>query len=1850
MTKYYLQGVMLRLKNWLLAPSYTVAELDQQRRIRMVILLTLFHLGLITLAALQFLPSGTLPLPIVVQFTLNGTVLALMYARKFQWGFVLLIGTFVLSHFFVLFFSDLTNLLYIVTSFVAASVLLKRQYRLPYALLIVALVVLAGQWTAGQPQYASVSHANVVLFVIVGLLSVVVSTSVVEGDVAQIREQLQTLRQSEARYRLLAENINDMVTLYTPELKLMYASPSYTRATGFSEVELMAMPLEEFWSYVQLDGRHVVSETAYHQIEGRTIATFQYRHQRKDGTCFWAETFSVPIFDEQGKIVQIVSSSRDITERIHMEEALRDSEQRAQALIAALPDQVFRVARDGMVLDMGGNIKEALFPPEQTIGQSMTSLLSLPNMPPDLLAQSNSMVQKTLDEQQTQVFEYYLDYPTLGRQEFESRLVPSGTNEVIAIVRNITQRKQAQQALALRNQYLTTLHQISLDILQRRDMDDLLSALVQNAASIMDAPFAKLMLMEDDSMVVRAFTANQPFLKGDKSQRTEGFLSQLAWQAYDTKQPTLLADYVVVAKERAIENAPPLGAVGNFPILIGEKCIGVLGLARMARAYPFTPEQIEFGQMFSRMAALVVDNITQYNAALQELAERQHIEKALRLSEHRAQTLLAAIPDQVYRLAPDATILDVGGNLDQAYLNPKALVGKNLRELFQLSDIPHSLIEYWVTTIEQTAAQQQPQSLEYRMQYPQHGTQDFEARLHPISSDEIIVIIRNVTDRKRAEQALAIRNEYLLTLYEISLDVLHRRDLDDLLQALVNNVCRILDAAYADVKLQENDVLMIRAVTEEHLIIKGEHVQFGEGQLTWQAYQTQRPAIVDDYSTWEQRRTIFDAMPVHAVANFPIVIGDACIGVLGIARSQPDYPFTPEEIEIGMMLSRMAALVVDNVTQYNAALQEITERQQAQEALRQSEHRAQAFLNAIPDQMYRIAGDGTVIDASGNLTDGFYSPEQVVGRNVHDLLDIPSIPSEFIPNTFSGIQTALATSQVYILEYYIDFPDKRLHFEMRLVPNREDEVTAIVRNVTESKRLERALQEKQEQLKEAQHLTQLGSWRWDVATNIITWSDELHDIFGIPLEDFRGTYDEYLALLHPNDRDYANQIIQNAYKNRSAYSFFHRIVHPHRGERIIHGRGQVMVDANDKVQYFVGTAQDVTELKHTEQALAVRNKYLTALHQISLDLLHRRNLDDLLQALVDNASVIMDAPYCEMMLKEGDALVVHSFTKNQIFLKGDRVLRHEAKLSWQAHDTRQPAIVEDYSAWSDKRVVYDAIQLRAVADFPVIIGDECIGVLCMSRNEKNYPFTPEEIEIGVMFSQMAALVVDNIHHYHAALQEIAERQQTQEALRLSEQRAQALLAAIPDQVYRATADGIVLDAKGNLTDAYIPAEKLVGRNIWEFVDENVTPELVAYGFQMVKNALAHRQVQTFEYRRPSRTGHMQDYEARLVASSDDEIMLIIRNITERKQLDRALRESNQRYDELVRNIPVLVYRFRMTPDNHFFFDYLSPRCKEFTGIEIEDAMRDARLLHGNLFQEDRLRYWELTRISRTALTPFQFEGRVMIKDELRWIRLESRPKQLENGDVIWDGIRSDITAQKLNELRQHQLTNELQAVNTELKDFAYIISHDLKAPLRGINTIANWLLSDYAHMLDDAGHEMLHLLNKRVHRMEAMINGVLEYSRLGQQSNAIRTDLNHLIAHIIEDIVPNNSCQIIVDTPLPICRADPMRLRQIFQNLIDNAIKYMDKPQGEIHIACEQHGDQWRFSVRDNGPGIEARYFEKIFHIFQTLQPRDEMESTGIGLTIVKRIIEVYGGEIWVESAIGKGSTFLFTLPLEIMP
>jgi signal transduction histidine kinase len=199
--------------------------------------------------------------------------------------------------------------------------------------------------------------------------------------------------------------------------------------------------------------------------------------------------------------------------------------------------------------------------------------------------------------------------------------------------------------------------------------------------------------------------------------------------------------------------------------------------------------------------------------------------------------------------------------------------------------------------------------------------------------------------------------------------------------------------------------------------------------------------------------------------------------------------------------------------------------------------------------------------------------------------------------------------------------------------------------------------------------------------------------------------------------------------------------------------------------------RDITERKQVEEKLRQQNQYLSILHQITLDLLDRRDMDELLQTVVDHAAILLDAPFSELMLEKDGELVVQTFTKNQEFLKGDRVGRAEAKLSWQAFDTKLPVVLDDYSAYSYRRDVYIETKLHAIAEFPVLIKDKCIGVVSMGRSQPGYAFSEMQVENGKLFAQLVAVVLDSLQLFSDAQYEISERKKSEESLMLAHDQA-----------------------------------------------------------------------------------------------------------------------------------------------------------------------------------------------------------------------------------------------------------------------------------------------------------------------------------------------------------------------------------------------------------------------------------------------------------------------------------------------
>jgi light-regulated signal transduction histidine kinase (bacteriophytochrome) len=228
--------------------------------------------------------------------------------------------------------------------------------------------------------------------------------------------------------------------------------------------------------------------------------------------------------------------------------------------------------------------------------------------------------------------------------------------------------------------------------------------------------------------------------------------------------------------------------------------------------------------------------------------------------------------------------------------------------------------------------------------------------------------------------------------------------------------------------------------------------------------------------------------------------------------------------------------------------------------------------------------------------------------------------------------------------------------------------------------------------------------------------------------------------------------------------------------------------------------------------------------------------------------------------------------------------------------------------------------------------------------------------------------------------------------------------------------------------------------------------------------------------------------------------------------------------------------------------------------------------------------------------------------------------------------------------------SELTRSNSELEQFAYVASHDLQEPLRMITGYTNLLAKRYGGKLDQDADDFIGFAVNGAKRMHVLINDLLSYSRAGNNRNRLtQTNCEETLARTLASLQAaiEESGAAITHDDLPTVMADRTQMDQLFQNLIGNAIKYRGADPPQIHVGCQRDGGWWVFSVRDNGIGIDPRYSERIFIIFQRLHTRDEYSGTGIGLAICKKIVERHGGKIWIESELGQGTTCYFKLPLE---
>ncbi len=553
----------------------------------------------------------------------------------------------------------------------------------------------------------------------------------------------------------------------------------------------------------------------------------------------------------------------------------------------------------------------------------------------------------------------------------------------------------------------------------------------------------------------------------------------------------------------------------------------------------------------------------------------------------------------------------------------------------------------------------------------------------------------------------------------------------------------------------------------------------------------------------------------------------------------------------------------------------------------------------------------------------------------------------------------------------------------------------------------------------------------------------------------------------------------------------------------------------------------------------------------------------------------------------------------------------------------------------------------------------------------------------------------------------AELKEVEEALRESEEKFRLLSEQSVLGIF-IVQDHLFKFANQAVADIFeYPLGEMLNWQAGQCYEKTIHPDDISFVREQAfkKQAGNPGAVVNFSWRAITKKGEIkmvESYGRSVIYEGKPADLVTLLDITEREQAVERLRENQRTLATLMGNLPGMAYRRRN--DKDWTMDFVSEGSAGLIGY-VPTALIGNRLVSYNdlIHPDDQEPVWEQVQAALELTRPYVLEYRIRTAAaEDKWVWEKGVGVYSADGKLqALEGFIIDITERKRaeEELRKHRdhleemvtertaeiaeknkelqleiserkrveeklrfemfqrkqaedqlkvLVNELERTNKELQDFAYIISHDLKSPLRGISSLVNWLVADYSQQLTPEGRQYLNKLVNRIKRMHNLIDGIMQYSRLGRlKTNPQSLDSDAEIRKIITGLSAPQNILIRIIGKLPTVVYDKILFDRVFRNLIGNAVKHSGKAEGEIIISCsEQEGRAgWVFSVKDNGVGIESRYFERIFKMFQTLHPQAEDESTGVGLALVKKIAEQNGGKVWVESTVGEGSNFFFTIP-----
>jgi PAS domain S-box-containing protein len=733
------------------------------------------------------------------------------------------------------------------------------------------------------------------------------------------------------------------------------------------------------------------------------------------------------------------------------------------------------------------------------------------------------------------------------------------------------------------------------------------------------------------------------------------------------------------------------------------------------------------------------------------------------------------------------------------------------------------------------------------------------------------------------------------------------------------------------------------------------------------------------------------------------------------------------------------------------------------------------------------------------------------------------------------------------------------------------------------------LLERERHLHLALQAARMMAWTWDPVQDRLETTENFPDIYGTGPAH---TSADGFALVHPDDLARHQQVVTQAGIELRPYQSEFRIIRPDNGRVVwLDERAVPIVDDAGNMQRLAGVVMDITERKQAEEALQVaREQAVRSAERIA-------RLQSVTAALSEAAT---SAQVVEVIVRQAAATlgaaagVVHILDDNGEALEMVQAVGYPA--GQMAKHRRLPLTlnIPATDAMRTGEPVWFESTAELLAHYPHLAGQRFTGYEGVAL----LPLLHESRPLGVVafsflqqrrFSgEERGFLLTIAHQCALAL----ERTRLFDA----EQRARATADAALQQVQRSAARIAQLQAvTASLAAALTPAE--------------VIGIIISKGAAVLDAAATSVKL---------RTADGAWLESPQFFNYPDDITAVYQRY--------PLSSATPMADAARTGEAVWLSSARSTADR---YPHLA-EAVEALGLEAAAALP---LMLGE-------------QIIGAMGISFATERQFDVEEREYLLTLASQCAQALERARLYE---AEQQARMELEERVAERTAELERSNRELNQFAYVASHDLKAPLRAIDALARWISEDAAGVLPPRSAEHLIKMRSRVKRMEKLLDDLLAYSRAGRVNHPPEPiDLHLLVQDIAGVLSPPPGFAVIVEPPVPELRTPRVSLELVLRNLIGNAIKHHHRPYGEICVRAVVRGRMVEFSVQDDGPGINPKYHDQIFEMFQTLQSRDKVEGSGMGLAIVKKLVESYGGTIAVESEVGKGTTFRFTWPCEV--